>query len=726
MAGAITTPNTDHAMTHPTTLRLWATCIALAVLCATARTAGAADEVDKQAREAELIAVLLADSPKSEKAITCKKLAIYGSAQAVPALADLLTDAELISWARIALEAIPGPEADAALRDALGKVEGRSLVGVVNSLGVREDPAAVELIIPLLKREDEHVAEAAAVALGKIGGDAAVAALKEAFPAAKDARKDALAEGLILAAEGLVAEGESKEAASLYDLVRQAEDLHLQRRLTATRGAVRSREDGLELLVTLLRSQDKPFFYIGLSTARELQGEEVSGAIAAELTTATPERAALLLKVIEDRGETVSSPVILEAVAKGEPAVRIAAIGVLGKYGDAAAIDPLIAAAADRNDDVAAAALDALANLSVEGVDEKLISLLKQAEGARRIAIMRVIGKRRVEATDALVDSLDADDGAERAAALAALGETVGPDNLTVLIERATASKHAEDRDAALAALKTACVRMGDREAAAKKLVAAMSDASLQTQCELLDILGAMEGETALATLARLGKQDRDELQDAATQVLGRWMTADAASTLLDLAKNAPGEKYRLRALRGYLRLARQFTMSDPRRAEICLTGLALADRDEERKLVLEIVERWPSYEMMRVAAQVARQSPALRQDAVKLLAATAQQVAGGPEGARELLKAMSDAPVKIEIVNATYGAADQRKDVTAALKKYVADIPLLPLPGKYNEAFGGDPAPGVPKDLVVEYSFDGKAGKATFAENAPIVLPKP
>ena len=37
----------------------------------------------------------------------------------------------------------PGPEADAALRDALGKLKGRSLVGVVNSLGVRKDAKAV-------------------------------------------------------------------------------------------------------------------------------------------------------------------------------------------------------------------------------------------------------------------------------------------------------------------------------------------------------------------------------------------------------------------------------------------------------------------------------------------------------------------------------------------------------------------------------------------------------
>ena len=63
-------------------------------------------------------------APKAEKAITCKKLAIYGSADAVAALKPLVADKELASWARIALEAIPGPEADETLRDALGSLEG--------------------------------------------------------------------------------------------------------------------------------------------------------------------------------------------------------------------------------------------------------------------------------------------------------------------------------------------------------------------------------------------------------------------------------------------------------------------------------------------------------------------------------------------------------------------------------------------------------------------------
>ena len=53
-------------------------------------------------------------------------------AEAVPALAPLLTNEHLASWARIALEAIPGPEAGAALREAAeGAVHDRREIGIV-------------------------------------------------------------------------------------------------------------------------------------------------------------------------------------------------------------------------------------------------------------------------------------------------------------------------------------------------------------------------------------------------------------------------------------------------------------------------------------------------------------------------------------------------------------------------------------------------------------------
>jgi hypothetical protein len=106
-------------------------------ILATTRVGSAQDNNESPISESALLAVLQSDAPAADKAIACKQLAIHGTGAAAPALATLLTDPQLASWARIALEAIPGSDADAALRNAVESLDGLLLVGTINSIGVR-------------------------------------------------------------------------------------------------------------------------------------------------------------------------------------------------------------------------------------------------------------------------------------------------------------------------------------------------------------------------------------------------------------------------------------------------------------------------------------------------------------------------------------------------------------------------------------------------------------
>ena len=72
--------------------------------------------------EATALAVLTSDT--EQKARACQALAVVGGADAVPALAELLDDDELASYARTALEVIEDPSAGEALRSALNTSPG--------------------------------------------------------------------------------------------------------------------------------------------------------------------------------------------------------------------------------------------------------------------------------------------------------------------------------------------------------------------------------------------------------------------------------------------------------------------------------------------------------------------------------------------------------------------------------------------------------------------------
>jgi len=370
------------------------------------------------AKQRELIAVLQSDAPKAEKAIACKRLAIYGGEQSVPVLAPLLADKDLASWARIALEAIPGPAAHAALRSALGKLEGRLLVGAINSIGVRRDVKAVGILVQKLDDADAGVASAAAVALGHIGGDSAAEALTQSLAHAPAGVRSAVAEGCILCAEGFLADNRTAEAVTLYDTVRKA-DVPDQRHLEAIRGAILARRSaGIPLLIEQLRAADRKRLGVGLRTARELPGRDVTEALAAELARLSADRRPLLLLALADRSDSAVLPTVRRAAQSGPNNLRITAIKILIRLGDVSCVPILLDAATEEDADLEQAAMETLVRLPGKDVDADLLARLPQARGKLRRILIELAGQRQIsQALAAVVPSLqDADAGIRGAA----------------------------------------------------------------------------------------------------------------------------------------------------------------------------------------------------------------------------------------------------------------------------------------------------------------------
>ena len=676
----------------------------------------------------KLIAVLRSQAPAAEKAITCKRLAIYGGPEAVPALAPLLADEKLSSWARIPLEVIPGPAADEALRQALDKVQGRLLVGVINSIGVRRAAGAVEALVARLNDPDAEVASVSAVALGRIGNDAATTALAGALASAVPAVRSAAAEGCILCAERRLATGKAAEAARIYDLVRKA-DLPKQRIREATRGAILARGTaGAPLLVELLRSADKEMFRLALTVARELPGKETADVLAAELAKTTPERQSLLIVAIADRGDATALTAVLQAAKSGPDSVKVTVVKVLRRLGNASSVPLLLELAVDENPALAKTAVESLASLAGKEVDAEIAARLSKAEGKVRLVLLQLVGDRMLTAAIPEVIKASADpDLPTRLQALTTLGEAVEFKDLSVLIDRVAASpEKAEEAKAAVAALKTACQRMPDADACAAKVVAAMGAAKIPARINLLEVLTAVGGRKALEAVAMAAADPNGDIQDAGSRLLGKWMTLDAAPALANLARSAADAKYEVRSVRAYIRLVRQFPMPAEKRAEMCRTAMAIAKRDAEKKLILDVLQRYPSLEGLQLASEAAK-TASLKPDATKVVVVIAQKIGGNSPQIKQILTQLGQKLVKIEILRAEYGAGQKRKDVTDLVRQSVHGLPLLILKSSnYNGAFGGDPAPGTAKELKVEYCLNGKKGKAAFAENATIILPNP
>ena len=703
--------------------------IAAGFLTAAVQTHAARADGKKPAGDpqAKLIAVLRSDAPPAEKAIACKRLAICGGKEAMPALAPLLADEKLASWARIALQTIPDPAAEDALRQAMGKLQGKLLIGVINSIAVRRDAKAVDGLIERLKDADIEVASAAAVAVGRIGGPAAMKTLEASLADAPAPIRSAVAEGCILCAEKLQADGDGQQAVRLLDAVRKA-DVPKQRMIEATREAILARGSaGTPLLVEQLRSPDKARFAIGLRIAQELAGREVTEALVAEIPRATSYRRALLIIVLSDRGDRTALPAMLEAARRGPEEVRSVALRALGRLGNASCVPVLLEAALGADAELSRTALGSLAGMSGKEVDEDVIARLAEVQGKTRLPLVQLAGLRSLHAAvPLLLKAADDPDAQVRSAALIALGSTIAPEDLPLLVARVTGTRSRDDAAAAVKAMGVACQRMPDREACAERLVAALSSSPAESKCRFLEVLAAVGGAKALQTVAAAAKDARPEIQETASRLLGEWMDVDVAPVLLDLAKNASDDKYKTRALRGYIRLVRQFNMPDAQRVEMCRIAMETARRTEEKKLVLEVIGRYPNAAMISLAIDASK-VPELKNEALAVAMVIADRAGGQSAEIQKMLREMGQGTVKIEIIKAEYGEGANFKDVTTILRKHVHDFPVLVLPSpSYSGAFGGDPAPGVVKQLKVQYRMADKPGEVSFRENATIVLPVP
>jgi HEAT repeat protein len=617
-------------MIFPRTLKAaqWVGLVGVAVLLS-AGSPWAQQNIYNAQEQPKLIELLRSpDAPLYEKALACKKLAVIGTQEAVETLGGLLADPTLSHYARFALEPIPSPEVDRVLRQAAEKVSGRLLAGVIDSLGNRRDVQAIPLLEKFLQSDDEQIVEAAGYALGQIGTAAAAQRLEVTLQAPQPVRRLAAARGALRAAERAVAEGEPLRAASLYEAVWRAQvPAHV--RMAGLRGVMLTRgEAGINLLLEQLQSEDKLAFQTALRVACELPASPaLTEKLLGLMSQLPPARQAKLLSVLADRGDPASRPAVVQALEHQDAEVRLAAVRALRKLGDASVVPALLRAASGEDQELAQTAKDVLIALPGAEIDQAIVALLQTGSAKTRVVAIELAARRYIHAAvPALQKALDAPESEVRLAAIRALGYTTKLGDLPVLTERLLQSQDKAEREALEEALRAACPRIPEREECAAHLVQTWKKAPAELKPSLLRLLGIVGGKTALDALVAAVREGDEATRDVATQVLGEWMGTDAAAPLLELAKSDLPERFRIRAVRAYIRIIRQFDLTPAERVEMSRQALAVATRDAERRLVVEALARVVAPESLQLLLSLLDDTQ-LREDAAQAAVTVAEKL---------------------------------------------------------------------------------------------------
>ena len=418
------------------------------------------------------------------------------------------------------------------------------------------------------------------------------------------------------------------QAVAIYDEVRRA-DVPGQRILEATRGAILARkEQGIALLLEKLRSASSAHVQMALGRLGNSQGNRVDKALAAEVDRESPEGAALLIEAMADRKETVVLNAVLKAAGSGAACRFAWRQSMPSRVGNASCLSPLVAICAR---------IGRGFSIKRRPVRARRPSGPGRRQGHRRTAPGR---PRRIypalasawSASGAfrplgeLVKALDRR-RRDRSAArrLTSLGTTVPPDKLSVLISagRGLLPNTPKISPSPSGRSSRPAVRMADRRGCSKELAAGLARASVPTKIALVQNPRRRRGYECPGNSWRGAAKSGDpaSCRTPAAASSDCWMTIDAVPVLLDLAKSSrEGEKYRDSSAVRRHRVARQFTMTEPERIEMCKKALAAATQPAKQKLVLEILAQKcdRSLETLRLAAKLTREQPKLNTEATK------------------------------------------------------------------------------------------------------------
>jgi HEAT repeat protein len=473
------------------------------------------------AQEDRLLAILKSDAPLSQKSDACQELAHIGTRQAVPVLAPLLADEQLSHMARFALEPITDPAVDAALRDALGKVHGPSLVGVISSLGVRKDPAAIEPLARLLNDPDPAVAQAAARALGCIGG-AAVPALEGVLTTTSGPTQLAVGDGLLRCAEATP----GAAALAIYDHLRTLPHLPLQLRVAALRGSTLSRgTQGLQLLVETIRTESYVPAADAIRVAMELPGTDVTQALVGELGAANATKQILLIQALGCRGDITAVPALVPLAQSGSIDRRIAALHSLLQLAAPSSIPVLAVLVTDPEAAISREALTGLVGFPGPEADTAVVALLNEDSPKIRLAGINAVGQRRIAtAVPALLKAAGDADAEVANASLKVLGGLAGVPEIPGVVKALSQTASLAAAESALVAI---CARQPDPAPCTGQLLPALALAQGEPKLALLRVLGKLGDPQAQAVLRAAATDADAAVKETALQVLRDW-PADA------------------------------------------------------------------------------------------------------------------------------------------------------------------------------------------------------
>ncbi|MHC4434752.1 MAG: HEAT repeat domain-containing protein, partial [Planctomycetota bacterium] len=480
--------------------------------------------------EQRMLKLLEADATRAAKRFICQQLWIIGSARSVPTLEKMLYDARTFEMACYALRSNRSEQAAEALRRALGQVDSKDKITIINTLGDRRDEPSASALIGLLSSSNPDIVESAAAALGKIGTVETGQALRQARQAAGPNTKPALTRAYLQCAQMLLSKPDKGQAMAIYDELLSVKESELTRR-SAILGMMHiGGPEALTRVQSVLRGDDRASKLTVLSNSHLLEGKRAGRYLITVLQTLAPVEQTLLINALAKRPDPQVWPAIVSMADSPNEQVRLTVLRAIGERGNASSVKFLAGAVSRGSEHEKRIASASLRTIKGRSVDEAILEAMKSSGSASRPELIRVLSDRQVIA--AVPDLLEEASNAEvdvRRAAFKAVGRLAGPEELPRITANFVEHYDQAVRTDAERAIIAVAKRISDEnQRAAAVLDVLKREERTAVKCSLLRILGGIANREALLALESTLASSDSEQRNTAMRELAAWPSADA------------------------------------------------------------------------------------------------------------------------------------------------------------------------------------------------------
>lgn len=356
-------------------------------------------------------------------------------------------------------------------------------------------------------------------------------------------------------------------------------------------------ERGAREVASLVRTGDPKLCAAAVQAARLSPSDAPTQALIRMLPRLEPQSQAQVLGLIGDRGDASSIAVAQRFLRSQDEAVRLAAVEALAKLGTEAAARALMEVAVGSGG-VQKAAVAALAAMPGSDVEEYINARARSGDDKVRVVAVGLLGQRHAAgAAEKLLAYAGEGDDDVSAAAYDALAPVADSVDVATLADLVAKSPNDAVRAKGVAALKAVLAQARDKAAAARAVTRRMRSAEGEAKIALLTSLNAAGGTQALDAVRAAAGSREEALRDAGIRTLSNWPDYDAAAVLLDIAAGTETSltHYAL-ATRGALRLiSASDSVAADERTGLCLRLLEQARRDEEKRQAIATLGSLPS-----------------------------------------------------------------------------------------------------------------------------------